>query len=199
VLQKIALTGFSICYSCIVFSQSFKQGMAMTVMFQPVHDYRVVGSVGFIYSPKYVFNEKEDSYLSLGIPMTLAFSRLDDSNSVDLKLGIMVDMPLIFDYNFQPQLSVQGGSRFKYFEKGVSRFGYFAGGGFGFHSNQYTAANDDGTITQQITGFGPVVDAGIRFSILRRRVHTWEIRFSYMKLFNSNHTDIFGVGCLFNF
>ena len=170
----------------------------MTVMFQPVHDYRVVGSVGFIYSPKYVFNEKEDSYLSLGIPMTLAFSRLDDSNSVDLKLGIMVDMPLIFDYNFQPQLSVQGGSRFKYFEKGVSRFGYFAGGGFGFHSNQYTAANDDGTITQQITGFGPVVDAGIRFSILRRRIHTWEIRFSYMKATDVSKSDIYSIGGIFN-
>ncbi|HTB27093.1 MAG TPA: hypothetical protein VK711_17100 [Puia sp.] len=188
-LQKIALTGFSICYSCIVFSQSFKQGIGMTVMFQPVHDYRVVGSVGFIYSPKYVFNEKEDSYLSLGIPMTLAFSRLDDSNSVDLKLGIMVNLPLIFNYNYQPQIVDREGSR----------FGYFAGGGFGFHANQYTAANDEGTITQQINGLGPVVNAGVRYAIVRRRVHTLEIRISYMKLFNANHTDIFGVGCLFNF
>ncbi len=171
----------------------------MTVMLQPVHDYRVVGSVGFTYSVRYIFNEKKDSYLSVGIPLTLAYSRLDDSNSVDLKLGILTDVPLIFNYNFQPKLLVKGADRHKYFEKGESRFGYFAGGGFGYHSNHYTAANNDGPITQQINGFGPVVNAGVRFSVVRRRVHTWEMRFSYMKLFNANHTDIFGVGCLFNF
>jgi|HubBroStandDraft_6_1064221.scaffolds.fasta_scaffold423345_2 hypothetical protein len=173
----------------MVFSQSFKQGTGITMMFQPVNGYRIVGSFGFTYSPRYIFNEKEDSYLSLGIPMTLAFSRLDDSNSVDLKLGIMVDLPLIFNYNYQPQSDGNG----------TSRFGYFAGGGIGFHSNHYTAANNDGTITQQITGFGPVANAGVRFSIGKRRVHTWEIRFSYMKILNGNHPDIFGVGCLFNF
>ena len=158
----------------------------MTVMLQPVRDYRVVGSVGFTYSVRYIFKEKEDSYLSIGIPMTLAFSRLDDSSSVDLKLGIMTDVPLIFNYNFQPKLSVKGADRHKYFEKGQSKVGYFVGGGFGYHSNHYTAANNDGTITQQINGFGPVVNAGVRFSVVRRRVHTWEMRFSYMKLFNSN-------------
>ena len=170
----------------------------MTVMFQPVHDYRVVGSVGFTYSPRYIFNEKKDSYLSLGMPMTLAFSRLDDSNSVDLVLGIMTDIPLIFNYNFQPRLVAKGVGYFKYFEKPVRKFGYFAGGGFGYHSNHYTAANNDGTITQQITGFGPVVNAGVRFSFMRRKIHNWEMRFSYMKLFNANHTDLFGVGCIFN-
>jgi hypothetical protein len=118
----------------------------MTVMFQPEPAYRVVGSVGFTYSPKYIFKKKEDSYLSIGIPMTLGFSRLDDSNSVDLKLGIMVDIPLIFNYNYQPSLS----------KKGDNRFGYFAGGGIGFHSNHYTTANDYGTITRQINGFGPL-------------------------------------------
>jgi hypothetical protein len=189
VSRKIILTGLAICQFYIVFSQSFRQGVGATVMFQPVQAYRVTGSFGFTYSPRYLFKEKENSYLSIGIPMTLAFSRLDDSNSVDLKLGLMTDLPLIFNYNYQPAIVV----------KGSARFGYFAGGGFGFHSNHFTAAGDQGTITQQISGFGPVANAGVRFTIVRRRIHTWEMRFSYMKMFNADHTDIFGVGCLFNF
>jgi hypothetical protein len=121
--------------------------------------------------------------------MTLAFSRFDDSNSVNLKLGIMIDIPLILNFNYQPE----------FVGKGSSRFGYFVGGGFGSHSNHYTAANDDGTITQQISGYRPVANAGIRFSIIRRRVHTSGIHISYMKMLNAGHTDIFGVGCQFNF
>jgi hypothetical protein len=34
----------------------------MTVMFQPVSEYRVVGSIGFTYSPKFVFEKRDESY-----------------------------------------------------------------------------------------------------------------------------------------
>lgn len=167
----------------------WRQGMGMNIFFQPLPGYRVVASVGFIYSPRVIFGEKERSYLSLGIPMTLAFSRLDDSNSVDLKLGILQDVPLIFNYNH----TIGSG------EKVSGRSGYFIGFGFGFHQNHYTAANDKGTITNQISGYGPVFNAGFRFVPNDERRGNLELRFSSMWLLESSHTLVYSLGFIANF
>ena len=156
---------------------------------QPFPEYRVVCSFGFVFSPRYIFSIKYNSYFSVGIPLTTGFSRLDDSNSVDLRIGIMADIPVILNYNLELGTS----------EKGTSRFGFFAGGGFGYHYNNFTTGKENGTITQQINGIGPVVNAGSRFSLGKDRIHNFEIRLSYMKILAASKPDLFGIGCIFNF
>lgn len=156
---------------------------------QPLPGYRVVGSFGFVFSLRYIFNIKDNSYFSIGLPLTTGFSKLDDSNSVDLKLGIMADIPVIFNYNFNV------GSA----EKDPGRFSFFAGAGLGYHYDHYTAANEQGSITQETKGVGPVINAGLRFTLGKERVHNFEIRLSYMKLLVTSKPDLFGTGCIFNF
>jgi hypothetical protein len=175
--------------SCQLFSQSFKVGTGISMNMQPLPGYRVIGSFGLVFSPRYVFDMKNNSYFSIGVPLTTGFSRLDDSKSVDLKLGMMADIPVIFNYNFNVRSA----------ENDQGRFSFFAGGGFGYHYDHYTAANENGTITQAINGVGPVINAGSRFSLGKEKIHNFEIRLSYMKLLASSKSDLFGIGCIFNF
>jgi len=170
-------------------ARRFKMGAGINVMLQPVQGYRVSGSFGFTISPRYIFDRKRNSYLSLGLPLTTGFSRLDDSLSVDLKLGTLFDIPLILNYNYNWGTVEDGGSR----------LGYFFGGGVAYHYNHYTAAKDNATSTQQVNGFGPVVNAGLVLSGNKYRVRNMELKFSYMKMLVASKSDIFGIGIIVNF
>ena len=158
-------------------------------MLQPVPGYRPTGSFGFVFSPRYIFDRKINSYLSLGLPLTTGFSRLDDTLSVDLKLGALFDIPLILNYNYNWGTLQNRGSR----------LGYFFGGGVAYHYNHYTAAKDNATSTQRVNGFGPVVNAGLTLSGKKYRVRTLELKFSYMKMLIASKSDIFGIGMIVNF
>jgi hypothetical protein len=166
-----------------------RMGVGINWMLEPLAGYRVVGSFGFSLSPRYIFERTHHSYWSLGIPLTTGFSRLDDSASFDLKLGLMFDLPLILNFNHELGGVAGGGSR----------FGYFAGGGIGYHYNHFTAANDKGTITEQVNGFGPVINAGIRFSLKKYRIQQLECKLSYMKMMVASKPDIIGIGFVMNF
>jgi hypothetical protein len=167
----------------------FRMGFGINWTLQPLAGYRVVGSFGFSLSPRYIFEPTHPSYWSIGIPLTTGFSRLDDSASVDLKLGLMFDLPLILNFNHELGGVAGGGSR----------FGYFVGGGIGYHYNHFTAANDKGTITEQVNGFGPVINGGIRFSFKKYRIQQLECKFSYMKMMVASKPDIIGIGLVMNF
>jgi hypothetical protein len=167
----------------------FRMGFGINWMLEPLAGYRVVGSFGFSLSPRYIFGPTHYSYWSIGIPLTTGFSRLDDSASVDLVLGPMIDLPLILNFNHELGGLAIGGSR----------FGYFAGGGIGYHYNHFTAANDKGTITEQINGFGPVINGGIRFSLKKYRIQQLECKLSYMKIMVASKPDIIGIGFVMNF
>jgi hypothetical protein len=178
----------------------FKNGVGINFNYQPVPGYRMVETVGFILSLRYIFHEREKNCWSLGAPATISFSILDDSSSVgspvfhdsyslDLRLGIMLDLPLIVNFNHS----------WKSKEKGLSSSGYFAGGGLGYHYNYYSTSNNSGTVIKATKGFGPVVNAGFRFALHDESRYNLEIRFSYQKIINSGGTDVFGVGCILNF
>jgi hypothetical protein len=101
----------------------------------------------------------------------------------------MVDAPLIFNYNHASGSFIQGGSRFE----------YFIGGGAAYHYNEYSISKDPSVGRQQVNGFGPIANAGIRYSLGRYRIRNFEIRFSYMKMIVASKTDIFGMGVILNF
>jgi hypothetical protein len=187
--KRFNLNYFDSNYYYTATKRRFKMGFGINVILQPVPGYRIVGSFGFTLSPRYIFERKSNSYLSLGIPLTTGFSRFDDSASIDVKLGTMIDLPLILNYNYE----------FGSVKDRGSRFGYFAGGGFAYHYNYYTAAKDHATITQQVNGFGPLANAGIRYSLKKYRIQNLELRLSYMKMIVESKSNIFGIGFIVNF
>jgi hypothetical protein len=121
--------------------------------------------------------------------LTFGFSGTGDSTNTEPTLGLMLDLPLIFNYNYEFGSLKQGGSR----------FGYFAGGGVAYHYNKYSVSSDPANVVQQVNGFGPVINAGIRYSLGKYRIRNFEIKFSYMKMIVESKTDIWGIGFVINF
>ena len=97
----------------------------------------------------------------------------------------MLDAPLMINYNYG------AGSD----KKSQSSFGFFGGAGYGYHSNPYTDQSGD-NVAYVESGFGPVLNAGIRFT--RDRHHNFELRFSYMKAMDESRSNIYSVGAIFN-
>lgn len=71
--------------------------------------------------------------------------------------------------------------------------------GIAYHYHYYTAVNAYETIRQQVNGFGPVVNAGIRVSLKKYRIHNIELRFSYMKMMVASRPDVLGISYFINF
>jgi hypothetical protein len=170
-------------------NHTFRIGTGINNVLQPVSGYPVVYSFGFVFSPRYLFARKENSYLSLGTPFTLGFSGIGDSVNGGPHFGIMLDLPLIFNYNHP----------FGSLEQGGSRFEYFAGGGAAYHYNHYSVSENPNVALQQVNGFGPVVNAGIRYSISRYRIKNFELKFSYIKMIVKSRPDIVGIAFIVNF
>jgi hypothetical protein len=101
----------------------------------------------------------------------------------------MLDLPLIFNYNYEYGSLKYGGSR----------FGYFVGGGGAYHLNTYSVSRDPSIDIRQVNGFGPVVNAGLRYSLGKYRIRNFELRFSYMKMIVESRPDIFGIAFIVNF
>jgi hypothetical protein len=101
----------------------------------------------------------------------------------------MQDLPLVFNYN----LTLGSGG------KNLNRSDYYIGAGFGFHQNHYTAAKEKGTMTGQINGVGPLINAGFRLVPNKEGRNSIEFRFSYMLLLQSSHTQICSFGLIMNF
>ena len=99
--KRFNLNYFDSVYYDKAIKRRFKIGTGIAVMLQPVPGYRVVGSFGFVFSPEYIFAREDKSWLSLGMPLTTGFSPLRDSMSIDLKLGIMVNLPLVLNYHVE--------------------------------------------------------------------------------------------------
>ena len=187
--KRFNLDYFDSAYYKRATKQDFGVGTGINMVFQPVNGYPAVFSFGFVFSPRYIFARKENEYLYLGMPLTLGFSGTGDSKTIDLSLGIMLDLPLIFNYDYE----------FGSLKRGGSRFGYFAGGGIAYHYNKYSVSSDPAIAVQQVNGFGPVVNAGIRYSLSKYRIHSYELKFSYMKMIVESKPDIFGLGFIVNF
>ena len=180
----------------ISFSQSFMHGAGVVIFVGTVSGGAATVNGGVTYSPRINFLEMENSSLSIGIPLSAGISGdyyTDTYGSSENTLSLMLDVPLILNYN------IGCGSS----KENESRFGFFAGGGFGYRTSSYNENVDDGNgYTYQdavkVSTFGPVGNAGVRIAVGRHRKNI-EIKLSFMIGLDKSSVNTYGVHTLFNF
>lgn len=180
------------------FSQSFLHGAGVSVFVSKVQATDIAAYGGFTYSPRINFLETESLALSAGIPLSFGTSGSYSYNSrtgydSENSLRFMFNAPLIINLN------VGAGST----KENESRFGFFVGGGFGYHYGNFNDIKTDeyGYSYENDAAFatyGPAGNAGIRIAVGSNQKNI-EARLSYMKGMNQSKPSIFGMAALFNF
>ncbi len=186
--KKYILSVIALSVSGFAFSQTFMQGMGVNLVMQSLPGYSVKPVVGIIYSPKFSFFEKDHSSVSIGVPLSIAYAGIYNTQAGienNTTIWLMLDAPLMINYNYG------AGSDKKY----PGKFGFFVGIGYGYHSNPFTDNSGD-DVAYPESGFGPVFNTGLR--IARDRHHIFELRFSYMKAMDVSKSDIYSIGAIFN-
>ncbi len=191
--KKYNLNYFDSSYYRGTMNRKFVGGVGIVVMLTEVPKKPTIGSFGFTFSPRYIFNRRDNAYLSLGLPFTIGFSQVNIPTTVQKDeyfphLGILVDLPLVLNYNKKWGSALKGGSR----------FGYFVGLGAAYHLNDYSVATDTTSTIDHINGFGPVFNAGIRYAFTKYRVPNLELKFSYLRMIVSSTPSIYGISLLIN-
>jgi len=182
------------------FSQSFMHGVGLNVFVATAPGGKAAVNEGITWSPRFNFIEQDNMSVSVGIPVTVgaSFSYSADYNSYygsssNSSFSVMINAPLLINLNM-------GAGATKETER---RFGYFIGGGFGYHYGTYNLSDaiyyDNGDyVTAKLNTFGPVGNAGVRFAV-GRHTHNVEVRLQYMKGLNDSKANIYGAGAAFNF
>lgn len=167
----------------------FRFGYGVNVMIQPVPAFPTAVSLGFIVSARYIFERKEHAYLSLDLPLTLGFTGLRDSISIEPHAGPMLDVPLTLNYNHM----------FGIVKQGARWLEYYIGGGASYHYNEYSVSENPSVDLGKVNGIGAMVNIGIRFAQASFQRRNFELRFSYTKMMVNSKADIMGIGALLNF
>ncbi|MGN6492209.1 MAG: hypothetical protein ACTHLE_09460 [Agriterribacter sp.] len=185
-----------------VSSQTFLHGAGVGLMASDPAVTSVYGTKVFFtlhYYPQVTFMETETYSVSAGVPLTVglsgsynaSYSSRGDSYEENSLLAVM-QVPLMVNFN--------GGAGAT--KESEQRFGYFIGGGFGYHSTGIGYLTDefgnelDGK--KYSKGFGPAANAGIRFAVGSNQKNI-EVRFSYMKGLKDAKPSMFGLNAAFNF
>ncbi|MDP4131023.1 MAG: hypothetical protein Q8918_11565 [Bacteroidota bacterium] len=191
-MKKTFFSALAVICVQLGFSQTFMQGIGVVTYIQSAPGFTTSVTGGITYSPKVSFLETDNSSLSLGIPFSVGASGSYNYSSYggeNNSLAVMLDAPLILNFN------VGAGSS----KAAESRFGFFVGGGFGYHTSSYSADDIYGdSYSEKMAGFGPVGNLGIRIGVGQRSRNV-EIRLSYMKTLDISASNIFGIGGVFNF
>ena len=189
-----------VCFSVTTgFTQSFLHGAGISIFVSKVKGADIAAYGGFTYSPRINFLETESLSLSAGIPLSVGMSGSYSYNSMNgyssesNSLRFMFNAPLIINLN------LGAGST----KENESRFGFFVGGGFGYHYGDFNVVKADeyGNMYDgdaALTTYGPAGNVGIRIAVGSHQKNI-ETRLSYMKGMNENKPSIFGMAALFNF
>ncbi len=201
-MKRILLLLALSLFTSAAFSQTFRHGVGLGVygsfLSKNDGDPSIFSSIN--YTPRFHFMEKENTSLSIGLPIAIGFAGsysystdyYDDYYESDFRF--MVNAPLMVDFNW-------GAGATRETEK---RFGLFAGIGAGFHYGDfvedYTNPDDFYTYrrTRSVTSFGPAANLGMRFAVGKRQKNV-EVRFSYHGGLNSPRANVIGAGAHFNF
>ncbi len=189
-MKKLIFSAIVLCLSNFAFSQTFMQGVGINVVLQSSAGSSADPVGAIMYSPRVSFMETENSSFTIGLPISFGFSGSYNSQyPEDNSLGLMLDVPLMINYNYG------AGST----KEAEDKFGFFGGVGFGYHTNQYTATDQyDEDYTSKTSGFGPAGNIGARMGV-GHGSHNLELRFSYMKTLDLSKSNVIGIGFLFNF
>lgn len=198
-MKKILLIIISIISLQTVFSQSFMQGAGVGIFINTAPNTDANAAGVLTYSPRVNFFETEDLSVSAGIPLSIGFSGsysynyssyygAEESNT----FKFMFNAPLIINLN------VGAGST----HENERRFGFFIGGGFGYHYGSYVKEIRDGDyITygdSYGSSYGPAGNVGLRFAVGNHQKNI-EAKLSYMKAISDSKIAAYGVTALFNF
>jgi len=198
--KNLLVLAICVCSSAAAFSQSFMHGVGLNIVVATASGGKAAVNEGITYNPRFNFIEQDDMSVSVGVPLTLgasfSYNASYDSyygNSSSSSFSFMANIPVMINLNM-------GAGSTKETE---SRFGYFVGGGFGYHYGAFNLSDaldysDDGYRTHKTSSVGPMGNAGIRFGV-GRGTHNIEIKFQYMKGLTDVKPNIFGVGTAFNF
>lgn len=181
------------------YSQSFMHGAGVAVFVDKPKNADAGAMGGLTYSPRFNFLEQDEMSVSVGVPLSVGLSGSYSANYGSYEgesnsLSFMLDVPLIVNLNL-------GCGSTQESERG---FGFFVGAGFGYHYGVRNESLKDsygyeynGKTKSSTTG--PVGNAGVRFGVGREHQHNIEVRLAYMKGLSEEKSNIFSVGCLFNF
>ena len=164
---------------------------------------RSATAAGFFVYPKYNVYSGEKFSISVGIPLTFAFSGSASANSrtgVDeSSSSFLYDLPLMIDYN--------GGVMSPQNRNGDGRIGYYAGVGIGIENTdassfEYisTGYNSGYTAYTKAKSVGPNVHAGFVFRVGNpdRRAYFFGLRLSYKIGMNSDKFNYFTPSIFMN-
>ena len=189
--KKGLLVAIASCLFNFSYAQAFMQGIGVNIVTQasPVIAAQKT-ELAVIYSPRVNFKLSSASSLSLGIPISLAFTGVyADSTINNSTLGWMLDLPVLINYHYGAGSSTIKGKP----------FGFYAGGGVGYHTNLFSAKSVDGKDSLNgLSGIGPVANIGLLMAV-GRQGHTIELRFSFMKTLDLSKSNIFEIGYIFNY
>jgi len=178
-----------------IFSQSFMHGVGTGVFVEKSKGYDPVATAIFTYSPRINLTESDFMSLSVGIPLTVGLSvNYQSGNYYSEETGgfnFMANLPLMLNVNL-------GAGSSKEYE---DRFGFFLGGGFGYHFGTQTVYDDyyEGSSSKTGSTYGPAGNIGFRFAVGSHQKNI-EARLSYMKGLKENYqADVYGLAALFNF
>ena len=153
----------------------------------------------FAYPKFHVFSGDNFS-ISVGIPLTLAFSSSSNSQTGtdESSTSFLYDLPLMIDYN--------GGAMCPAHRYDGSRFGYFAGVGIGIENTEanydyvstgYTGTTNDYTRAKSV---GPNLEGGVVLRYGREdRPHFVGVRLSYKIGMNKDKFNYFTPSVFLNF
>lgn len=181
------------------FSQSFMHGAGVGVFIADAPNTDVTAAGVLTYSPRVNFVEAEALSVSIGIPLSIGFSGSYNYN-YNSYYGSAESNTIRFMFNAPAivNLNVGAGST----KDNEKRFGFFVGGGFGYHYGTYTKEYIDGdyiSYGEGYTGsFGPAGNVGLRFAVGSHQKNI-EARLSYMKAISESKTAVYGIAALFNF
>ncbi|HSU28164.1 MAG TPA: hypothetical protein VLJ68_07270 [Chitinophagaceae bacterium] len=102
------------------------------------------------YFPRFNLTESANTSLSIGAPIGAGIG-------FDVEGGTIyygVDLPLVVDFNMGRKSSYEN----------EDRFGWYIGGGFGYMLTNWT----DGSSTEKLNSYGPLIRTGIRFGAGRK-------------------------------
>ncbi|MEJ0104978.1 MAG: hypothetical protein WDO19_21580 [Bacteroidota bacterium] len=182
------------------FSQSFMHGAGVGIYVSKTPIIDATAAFTLSYSPRFNFLETDALSVSAGIPVNVGISGSYSASyssyygtTEENTLRVMLNAPLMVNLN------VGAGSS----KENESRFGFFVGGGFGFHYGDVgKIVKDDYGYEYYESGYGvsygPAGNAGVRIAVGSNQKNI-EIRLSYMKGIDDNKISVYGVNTLFNF
>ena len=171
------------------YCQHFIQGLGLSVMTTRGSGFPAIVTGGITYSPRFIVKELENGSLTIGLPLSLGLSYSPDTRSNFASASALINLPLVFNYNYG-----SGSTRHN-----ASRFGFFAGAGWGYHAADYAGNDNNGyAVNRELEAVGPLCNVGVRVRV-GRHSHNMEWKASYMKGVNTGSADIFGFAAIFNF